>query len=79
VSVGSGLEVSAGQACPVYCCHSLLPMDPDVEHSAASPVLCLPACHHASCHELNSQTISQSHLNVFLYKNYCGHGVSSQQ
>jgi hypothetical protein len=49
----------------------LLPVDPDVELSAPSPAPCLSACHHASCHVdngLNLLTLSQSQLNVFIYK-----------
>ena len=35
----------------------LLPEDPDVELSAPSPAPCLPAYHHASCHEDNGPSL----------------------
>ena len=54
VSLGTDFEVSEAQARPrVFHSLFLLPMDQDVELSAPSPALCLPACCHASSHDDN--------------------------
>ena len=81
-SLGVGFEVSDAQARPSVALLFLLPADPDVELSAASPVPCLPTCHHGSHHDnngLNLWTVRHLQLNVFCYKSCHGHGVSSQQ
>jgi hypothetical protein len=60
----------------------LLPVDPDAELSATSPVPCLPVCHHASHHDDDGAslwTVSQTWWNIILYKSCCGLSVSSQQ
>ena len=49
---------------------------------ATAPVPCLPPCSHVPSHDnngLNLWTINQPQLNAFLCKNWCHHGVSSQQ
>ena len=48
VTVGVELEVSYAQAMHSETAYFLLPMVQDVELSAPSPALCLPARHHAA-------------------------------
>ena len=79
---GAGFEFSYTQAMPsVAYILSLLSVDQDIELSAPSPASHLPAHCHASClydnNGLMSETVSQPQLNVSLYKNCQGHGVSS--
>jgi hypothetical protein len=81
--MGAGFVGSYAQT-PPSVPHSLLllPADTDVELSAPSPAPYLPAFYHVSHHEnngLNLWTVSQPQLNVFFYKSYYDHGVSSQQ
>lgn len=51
-TVGASFELSDAQATPsVAPSFLLLPVDQDVDLSALSPALCLPAGCHASCHD----------------------------
>jgi hypothetical protein len=52
VSLGVGFRVSKSHARPSIF-PFLLPVDPDVELSAISPVPCLPAGYHAPCLDEN--------------------------
>ena len=51
VFLRGGFEESEAQVCPVCNFHLLLSADPDIELSAPSPALCLPARRHASSHD----------------------------
>ena len=76
----SGFEVSEAQVWPVWHSLFLLPANPDVELVATSPAPCLPACCHASHHDDNGLNLCKTPLmKCFLYKSFCGSGVSSQQ
>ena len=52
VSLRVGFEFSDDQARPNVTLF-LLPDDPDIKLPATSLAPCLPACHHASCHDNN--------------------------
>lgn len=80
VSVGMGFEVSEAQARPSGSILFLLPANPDVKLSAPFPTRCLstsPMSHHDD-DGLNLCTVSQPHLNVFLYTSCHKYGVSQQ-
>jgi hypothetical protein len=80
VSLRIGFEVSDAQAMLNVISFISLSADQDVKLSAPSPAPCLPICYHVSSHDngLNLRTLSQTQLNVFLYKTCCDRGVSSQ-
>ena len=75
---GSFQKLKFGQICH---CFFPLSMDIDVKISTLSLALCLLMCHHASYHNYkqNLWIVRQNHINIFLYKIYCGHSVSPQQ
>jgi hypothetical protein len=52
VSLSVGFEVSDAQATPSVSLF-LMSADQNVELSATSPMQCLPASHHVSCHDDN--------------------------
>jgi hypothetical protein len=79
---GWALRSSMLKLCSVWHSLSLLPVDQYVEVSASSLAPCLPGCCHASCHDdngLNLWNCKPAPVDFFLYKNCCGHVVSSQQ
>ena len=58
--------------------HFLLPADHDVELSAISPAPCPSICSLTGSNDdngLNSESESQTQLNVFTYKSYHGRGI----
>lgn len=65
-----GFEVSKAPASPSVSL-SLLPVDPDAQLSATSPMPCLPTRCHVAYHNDNkiNQTISKPQLNAFFYNN----------